>query len=95
MAVVLVEVNKKFSGTDSVPAATGNIRKIAGGGSGSGSGSQQAAQYTNQTAPASSSASTSPAATSVKVSKTGLWPVVIAVGAVLAIGWIVTRNNKK
>lgn len=90
MAVVLVEVNKKFSGTDSVPAATGNIRKIAGGGN-----SQQAAQYVNQTAPASSSASTSPAATSVKVSKTGLWPVVIAVGAVLAIGWIVTRNNKK
>ena len=89
MAVVLVEVHKKFSGTDSVPAATGNIRKIAGGGS-----SQQAAQYANQTAPASSSASTSPAATSVKVSKTGLWPVVIAVGAILAIGWVVTRNNK-
>lgn len=91
MAVVLVEVNKKFSGTDSVPAATGNIRKIAGSGGGS---SQQAAQYANQTAPASSSASTSPAATSVKVSKTGLWPVVIAVGAILAIGWVVTRNNK-
>ncbi|MEE0928825.1 MAG: hypothetical protein UIG59_06505 [Acutalibacteraceae bacterium] len=90
MAVVLVEVNKKFSGTDSVPAATGNIRKIAG----SGGSSQQAAQYANQTAPASSSASTSPAATSVKVSKTGLWPVVIAVGAVLAIGWVITRNNK-
>lgn len=78
MAVVLsVEVNKN-------PLA-GAVKKVAGASN---------AQYVQQTAPIPTQGSAaSQSGTSVKVSKTGFWPVAIAVGAVLVIGMLL--SNKK